>query len=55
MLVSKIQTYLSVKMHIKSYYKKPAIFGLSNNLACFFCNNFKNIQNNLLNWDLHQK
>jgi hypothetical protein len=43
MLVSKIQTYryLSDKMHLKKVItKKPAIFGVSPNLACFVCNNF---------------
>jgi hypothetical protein len=37
MLASKIQPYLSDKMHLKkSYYKKkPTIFGVSPNLACF--------------------
>jgi hypothetical protein len=35
MLVSKIQTYLSDKMHVKSYYKKHAILGLTPKIAGF--------------------
>jgi hypothetical protein len=37
MLVSKIQTYLSDKMHLKKVItNKHAIFGVSPNLACLF-------------------
>jgi hypothetical protein len=41
MLVSKIQTYFIDKMHLKKVIaNKPAIFGVSPNLACSFVKTF---------------
>jgi hypothetical protein len=43
MLVSKMQTYLSDKMHLKSYYKKTRHFWRKSHFSMFFCEFLPNL------------